>query len=558
MLTSRTRLLLTLVGAGLAGATLAQPASAVTQRYASPAGSGTDCSSADPCSIREAVEDAVTGDEVIVNPGDYPLTTTLQVPAPITIHGVAGEPRPRLMFSGGPEGLRLTHSSTLRYVEVDQADPGKTALFAGSSSVVDQVIAKASGPGVTAHIQSSTIRNSIVLASGSNAVAIQTSTTGGTSTSTYRNVTAIANGSGGIAIKVSAGFAAGKATVNLLNVIARGAHAGLEARTDSSGAQATISAWYSNFADPKEVGTYADVVAVAGNQSAAPLFVNWAAGDYRQTLASPTINAGIGDPANGTFDLDGDPRAIGATDIGADEFVVEPAAATTGPASAVTDRSATLSGSVNPNGSPTSYRFEYGPTTAYGRSTPAVAAGSGKSAVPAVASLDGLGPATTYHYRVVATNAGGPTKGSDQTFTTASPPPPAPASPPRSSSSPPPPPPAFAGVRLVATRLSFGGRSITLRLSCPAGTVGRCTGRTKLSARRRTSSGAARSVTLGRAPFSIASGRQAKVRVRVSRAGRRLLSRTRRLRGRASSAARDGAGQSKTTGAAVTIRRRPR
>jgi hypothetical protein len=554
MLKSRTRVLLTLVGAGLAAATLAGPASAVTQRYASPSGSGTDCSSANPCSIRQAIEGASDGEEVIVAPGDYPLTTTLKDTAPITIHGVAGEPRPRLLFSGSPEGLRVTHGSTLRYVEVDQADPGKTALFAGGSSVVDQVIAKASGSGgVTAHIQSSTIRNSIVLASGSNAVAIQTSVSGVIITSTYRNVTAIANGSGGIAIQVMAGFAVGKATVNLVNVIASGAPHGLVARTDSSGAQATISAWYSNFADPKEVGTYADVVGVAGNQSAAPLYVGWAAGDYRQTLASPTINAGIGDPANGTFDVDGDPRAIGTTDIGADEFVVEPAAATTGPASAVTDRSATLSGSVNPKGSPTSYRFEYGPTSAYGSSTPAVAAGSGKNAVAAVASLDGLTPATTYHYRVVATNAGGPTKGSDQTFTTGSAQPPAPTSPPPSSSSSP--APAFAGVRLVATRLSFGGRFITLRLSCPAGTVGRCTGRTKLSARRRARSGAARSVTLGRAPFSIAAGSRAKVRVRVSRAGRRLLTQTRRLRGRASNAARDGAGQSKTTIASVTIRR---
>ena len=105
---------------------------------------------------------------------------------------------------------------------------------------------------------------------------------------------------------------------------------------------------------------------------------------------------------------------IGTTDIGADEFVAAPAA-TTGPAGAVSDNSATLSGSVNPNGAPTSYRFEYGTTTAYGATTPATDAGSGAGAVAAGATVSGLSPGTTYHYRVVATNAGGVTHGADQT-----------------------------------------------------------------------------------------------------------------------------------------------
>jgi hypothetical protein len=110
-------------------------------------------------------------------------------------------------------------------------------------------------------------------------------------------------------------------------------------------------------------------------------------------------------------------------------------------------------------------------------------------------------------------------------------------------------------VNLVSTRLTFGGTFITLRLSCPVATVGRCSGRTKLTARRRASS---RRVTLGRTRFSIAPGKQGRVKVRVSRAGRRLLSRVRRLKGKDTNAARDAAGQSKTTAVAVTIRRRQR
>jgi hypothetical protein len=48
------------------------------------------------------------------------------------------------------------------------------------------------------------------------------------------------------------------------------------------------------------------------------------------------------------------------------------------------------------------------------------------------------------------------------------------------------------------------------------------------------------------------------VKVRVMRAGRRVFNRVPRLHGRAVNIARDGASQSKTIRAAVTIRRRHR
>jgi hypothetical protein len=408
------------------------------------------------------------------------------------------------------------------------------------------------------------------VAPGSNERAICTwAILGATSPSSYRNVTAVATGSGGVAILADALGSTSKATVNLVNVIARGGPGGadLQAITDSSGGQATIIATRSNYETESVVGTQADISNGGGNQLFnAPLFVNAAAGDYRQAAGSPTIDAGANEPINGAFDFEGDPRQIGTTDIGADEFIIAPAA-TTGPAGAVTDQSATLSGSVTANGIPTSYRFEYGPTLAYGGTTPATGVGTGLSAVAAIATVGGLSPATTYHYRLVASNAGGVTTGADQTFTTASPqptptsPPPAPTSTATTStatSTTTAPRPAFAGVKLVSSRLSFGGRFVALKLSCPAGTVGRCSGRTKLTARRQAGSGAASTVIVGRAPFSIAARGHARVRVRVSRAGRRLLTRVRRLKGKDTNAARNGAGQSKTTVAAVTIRRRPR
>jgi hypothetical protein len=570
MLKSRTRLVLTLVGAGLAAVTLVSTASAAEQRYASPGGAGTDCSSAAPCSLREAVEgvDPLKENEVIVAPGDYYLPSALEALYPMTIHGVTGQPRPRLLFNGlGQDGLVILNS-TLRHVEIRRAPGTDTTALSATGSTVDQVFAKAYGASWTVAIKNSVIRNSIVVAAGDNGDALQTDANGANTAGTYRNVTAIATGSGGVGIKAWA-FGNGDA-VNVLarNVIARGGPggSGFEARAFNPGTTAKITVGYSNFPNATTDGAGASIADGGGNQTAAPAFVNAAAGDYRQAPGSPTIDAGLAEFLSGPFDIDGDPRQIGGIDIGADEFVFAPAA-TTGPAGAVTTQSATLSGSVNPNGVATTYHFEYGTTAAYGSTSYTTGAGAG-GAVAASAVLGGLSPATTYHYRIVATNSGGVTQGVDRTFTTSAPiaPPPStppPATPPPATPPPTTPPPvtspSFAGVRLVSTKLRFARRSVVITLNCPAATAGRCSGRSKLTARlRRPGARAVSTITLGRATFSIAAGKQAKVRVRVSRAGQRLLNRTRRLRGRASNAARDGAGQSKTTVAAVTIRRRHR
>ena len=81
----------------------------------------------------------------------------------------------------------------------------------------------------------------------------------------------------------------------------------------------------------------------------------------------------------------------------------------------VTETGATLNGGVNPNRLATTYHFEYGTTTLYEAQSPAVeaGAGSGSSTVAVSTALTGLIAGTTYHYRLVATNAAGPTLGSD-------------------------------------------------------------------------------------------------------------------------------------------------
>lgn len=502
------------------------PAAAAAQRYASPTGFGGDCSSVHPCSLVDAIGGSVQGDDVIVNPGDYPVTSMLLPTKGTTIHGVAGKPRPRLLVQAGVKGMDLEFGATLRYVEL-QADHN-SALFAGGGATVDQVIARTHGDGAPAlTIRDATMRDSIAVASGTHAIAVAAeSGSGMAGTATIRNVTAVATGTGAIAIRAYASTKASQ-TANLANVIAYGGSTGLPlvAATDNSGAQATMNVTHSVYASSDVSGAFAEIVDGGGNHWQTPAFVNAAGGDYREAPGSYTINAGLDSGANGALDVDGGARVIGTTDIGADEFLAAPTAAT-GPAGAVTLRSATLSGTVNPRGAPTHYRFEYGPTSAYGRSTPTSAAGSGLRAVPARASLSGLTAGTTYHYRLVATNAGGTAATADRTFTTVSLPP-------------------FGGVRLASTRLASGGQRISLTLRCPAGTVGRCTGVARLSARHR---------RLGRAGFSIAAGERARVQVPVSRAGRRVLRHVRRLHARERNVARDGAGRTAATAAAVTIR----
>jgi hypothetical protein len=80
--------------------------------------------------------------------------------------------------------------------------------------------------------------------------------------------------------------------------------------------------------------------------------------------------------------------------------------------------SARLRGSVNPEGLRTTYYFQYGASKAYGKSLSKHTLTAGTSARRVSALLKHLKPGHTYHYRLVATNASGTTRGGDMTFTT--------------------------------------------------------------------------------------------------------------------------------------------
>jgi hypothetical protein len=91
----------------------------------------------------------------------------------------------------------------------------------------------------------------------------------------------------------------------------------------------------------------------------------------------------------------------------------------TKPATAVDRTSATLNGSLNPEGIETEFHFEYGTGSgSYEFETPVESAGSGVGATPVSASPSGLQPGTQYYFRLSATNAEGTTHGEELTFTT--------------------------------------------------------------------------------------------------------------------------------------------
>ncbi|HEX4306459.1 MAG TPA: hypothetical protein VHZ54_10500 [Solirubrobacterales bacterium] len=73
--------------------------------------------------------------------------------------------------------------------------------------------------------------------------------------------------------------------------------------------------------------------------------------------------------------------------------------------------SAELLARIDPEGQPTRYQFEYGPSTAYGTKVPLPAAevGSGTTPVAVSQQLEALSPGTTYDFRVLATAPGGVT-----------------------------------------------------------------------------------------------------------------------------------------------------
>lgn len=138
-------------------------------------------------------------------------------------------------------------------------------------------------------------------------------------------------------------------------------------------------------------------------------------GDVREFKAGVTTGSDFRDIATGP---DGTIWLSVANGRRIVRVTLDPPSAITGAAVDVAPSAARLTGSVDPRDYETAYTFEYGPTTAYGESTPVGHAGDGGAATAVGTALSGLTPQTTYHYRLTATSPRGTTHGLDATFTT--------------------------------------------------------------------------------------------------------------------------------------------
>ena len=153
------------------------------------------------------------------------------------------------------------------------------------------------------------------------------------------------------------------------------------------------------------------------------------------TPAPPGIDAGAGStPISAKAELSGlaantvyHYRLIGENSLGRtlgedQTFTTSgPPRITNEPTSGIGHETATINAKVDPDEIATSYRFEYGQSTAYGTEVPlgGASVGSGSEPVAVAASLTGLKIGTVYHFRVVATNSSAETtRGPDQTFET--------------------------------------------------------------------------------------------------------------------------------------------
>lgn len=157
---------------------------------------------------------------------------------------------------------------------------------------------------------------------------------------------------------------------------------------------------------------------------------------YRVTPAGvetvlKTLAAAIGTAPQAPLILGRDGALYGVTSVDGPggggtifRLIVAPTA-TTEAASAVRAATATLSGSVLPNGSETEVWFEYSTDATFASgviATAIVSVGRGSVPVPVTAALSGLTPGTLYHARVSARNPNGTAVGGSVSFTTNTPP----------------------------------------------------------------------------------------------------------------------------------------
>jgi subtilisin family serine protease len=290
------------------------------------------------------------------------------------------------------------------------------------------------------------------------------------------------------------------------------------------------------------------------------------------------VSASVGSwSANTTYHFRTVATSSAGTEHGSDQMLTTLADAptvVTDPSSSVTQSSATLNATVDPNGATVEdCHFEYGTSLSYGSSVPCTSLpGPGNSALPVSAPAEGLAAGASYYYRIVATNPGGTGYDAAQAFTTqlATTPfvpvgpgsqPPLPGqgvlAPPENK------PPPVANAELASTALLVtSSGTVSVKVICPAGQSS-CAGTVTLWRFNAVTVGATGHqprkrktavLTVARGSFRAVRGRVTTVKLHLSPQARTLLARTHMLHVRATIVVRDPNGATHTIQVAVTLR----
>jgi hypothetical protein len=438
----------------LASAGSARAASTLYVSSDADVGDNQICSEHIPCSLFDANAVALDGDTIQLAGGDYAMPGSSLIDKAVTVLGGQGTDRPILHVNGlklSAPGATLsdvsivgTGSATGNVLEADGTTIERVDAFSQLGSN-PRVICELAGP-------ASVVRDSVCATrdSGANAVEV----TGG-GDFTFRHLTA----AGGTGIQF---FPFGDPlTATIRNSILIGSSGDLNVGGDGSGV--TI--------DHSRAATISAGVQIGAGNISSPvesIFNDLGAGDLNERPGSATIDAGTADGAvPGEVDLAGSPRSLaGAPDMGALEWVPTIPLVITGSVTGISATAVFVPGVVNPQGAATAFHVDYGPTPAYGAATADAPAGAGTVPVDVQATVAGLAPLTTYHYRVVAGNAYGPTYGADQTFTTAALPAATPTPTPTAT---PAPKPAKVTITLPSTKKCRPTRSYSVRAKIAAG-----------------------------------------------------------------------------------------
>ena len=335
--------LLGILCALVAAIALAAPATAdATARFASPTGMNSGPCGTIPgaCTLQRAVEDvAVFGDEVIVLPGNYPEgADPLEVNESIYVHGQLGSAVPSVTFTN-PAGQAVLVSNAPQVERLAITVTGSTpAALRIQGGVIQQLSVIQQGAGDTACAVEwyVTFRDSVCWASAANGIGLTALADSLPVNPTFRNLTIEGTGSPSRGLVANA-INGGSLSLDVKNTIVRGTAPSPDVEASALDATSNVAVVLerSNYATESEVpmgGTqFVTNPGTNSNQTAPPVLVNRAGGNFHQLPGSPTVDAGASFTAIGALDLDGDSRTLESTascipgiarpDIGADELV---------------------------------------------------------------------------------------------------------------------------------------------------------------------------------------------------------------------------------------------